>query len=254
MATTLPPLDAPAGARPAADPSAGPAAPREGAAAVVPDPPAAAPGPAVLRAGAAGPAALPPRAPRRPAPGLTVLAGATDLLPLAGYLLRHGPALALVSEPPDPIVAGAAMGGTFLPPPDPAPAAAWREASLERALRATADAGFAVHAVETVAPGGLGARLRALAGEDVGCVVTASGSPRTVRRLARAAGAPVLALPPRGAAAGGPATVVAGDAARVLPAVARALATEHAAVVAGHSSSPPARCCAAPRTRCSSRA
>jgi hypothetical protein len=195
-------------------------------------------------ASALDPAVRPPLPDRpvRALPGRTVVVSPAQTLPLAGYLLRHGPALALVESVPDPVVVGSAMGGV-VPLPlsrDDAEAEARRHAALDTALRATANAGFDVRAVEDVPPGGLTARLRAVAGTDVTCVVAATRSPRTVRRLARAAGAPVLALPHRAAPAGGPAVFDAADASWAAPAAARALATEHAVAVSAYAPAPAA--------------
>jgi hypothetical protein len=175
---------------------------------------------------------LPPLAPARPAPGLTVLLGTRETLPLAGYLLRHGPALTLVETEPDAVAVGAAMGGFALPLYDVDDLDRRRAALAERALEATEAAGFDTHAVETLPPGDVPGRLRRVAGGTTACVVTTTRSARRARRLARAARAPVLVLPPRdGAPAGGPAVLAAADAARLVPAAARALATEHVVLV-----------------------
>ncbi len=187
------------------------------------------------RAAAVRPLPLPlaPTAPARPAPGLTVLLGTQATLPLAGYLLRHGPALTLIETAPDAVAVGASMGGFALPLYDVDDLDARRQEQAERALAATAAAGFDPHAVETLPPGDVVDRLRGLAGDEVACVVTATRSARRARRLARAARAPVLVLPPRdGAPAGGPAVVPEADAAVLAPVAARALATEHAVLVA----------------------
>jgi hypothetical protein len=78
------------------------------------------------------------------------------------------------------------------------------------------------------------ARLRFLRGEDLRCVVAGTDTPREARALARAAAAPVLAVPSDPAHADGPAVIDAADAARTLPAIARALATDDVAAVAGY--------------------
>jgi len=174
-----------------------------------------------------------PLAPR-PAPGLTVLALPAERMPLAGYLLRHGPALAVVEDPLDAIVVGPSLAGGFGAPLfDPAAAAERRELLVARAAQAVANAGFAEPAVEPLSPGSLPARLRRLRGEaDVACVVVGGGGARRVRRLARAAGAPVLVLPAGASAAGGPVVLCGHDADAVAAPAARALATEDAVVVA----------------------
>jgi hypothetical protein len=167
----------------------------------------------------------------RPAPGLTVLALGAGELPVAGYLLRHGEAVTLVDDPPDALVATSALAGVGYVPYDAANMRERREQVVERALSATVHAGFSARAVETVPGGGLVERLRALPRGSVSCVAVSSRSAREVRRVARAAGAPVLALRPGAAAAGGPAVVAATDATWSVPAAARALATEHVLLV-----------------------
>jgi len=170
----------------------------------------------------------------RPAAGLTVLALSVDAMALAGYLLRHGPALALVELPQPPLPVGGELGWAAVAGYDRVEFEALRSSAIERALLATASAGFSVHAVETLIPGGLRARLRSLRAADVACVVTCGRDARAARALARAAHAPVLILPDRAAAAGGPAVIDAREAERVLPAAARCLATDRATLVAGY--------------------
>lgn len=186
------------------------------------------PTPTSIRSGAR----VAPREPAflRPAVGTTVLVSPGTVLPVAGYLLRHGPALAIAPEPYEPMVvspyAGAALpwlGADLLER---------REATLERAAEATAAAGFELTAAESLHPAELRSRLSDLDGEDLACVVVGSRSVRTVRELARASGAPVLALPPGAAPAGGPAVLDAEPAARTIPAAARCLATDHVIAVA----------------------
>ncbi len=167
----------------------------------------------------------------RPAPGLVAIADPARTLPLAGYLLRHGPALALVPDVPSYGAVSAAFGGMAVPLALEAETDEHRAAVLERAVTATENAGFDLVAAELVPDDRPRARLRALAGEAT-CVVAATRSPGAVRRLARAAGAPVLALPAGAAPAGGPAVVAADDAAVAIGPVARALATEHVTLVA----------------------
>ncbi len=181
-------------------------------------------GPARRDAGGRAPAAGPP--------GLTVLCLPPGQMPLAGYLLRHGPALTLVEMPPDPVPMSAAAAGMWPMPTDLVRRQEESRAAADRALEASANAGFAVDAVETLVPGGLADRLRSLDGSGIGCVVVTGRGPREVRRLARAAGAPVLAVPAGAAPAGGPAVLDAADVERAAAAVARALATEHAVVLA----------------------
>jgi hypothetical protein len=74
--------------------------------------------------------------------------------------------------------------------------------------------------------------MRRLAEADVSCVAVAPTSARQVRRLARAARAPVLTLPEDAAPAAGPVILDADDAHLVAPAAARALAAAQAVVVA----------------------
>lgn len=180
-------------------------------------------------------AVTPSRGPRaRPAAGLTVLAVSADAIPLAGYLLRHGPALALVELPRLPLPVGAELGWAAAPAFDRDELEAVRSSAIDRALTATANVGFSVHAVETLAPGGLRARLCSLRAADVACVVTCGRGARAARALARAAQAPVLILPERAAAAGGPAVIDAREAETLVPAAARCLATDRAALVAGY--------------------
>jgi hypothetical protein len=145
----------------------------------------------------------PPAAPDRPtrrAPGLTVLWDPATALPLAGPLLRAGPALALVPAPADP----------------------------DAALEATVAAGFSPQAVETVPRDGLHARLRALAEEEVTCLVVAGAGAREARALARAIAAAVLVVPERPMPAGGPAVFDAGHMTQTVAAAARCLAADAA--------------------------
>jgi len=171
--------------------------------------------------------------PPRGAEGLTVVVAPAGVLATAGAMLRSGPALGLVPTYDDPLVAGALVGGVPLGAPDPGELDRVRVAAAGGALAALAGAGMEVRAVETVPAGEVEARLAALAGEDVACVVVATRSARTARRLARAAHAPVLAVPPGAAPARGPAVLAAADAQRLAPACARCLATTGAALVAG---------------------
>jgi hypothetical protein len=174
---------------------------------------------------------------RRPAPGVTVLALELRDVPVAGYLLRHGPAVTVVRPRPDEgELAALALAPMGIPPmgwADAPPAAAADEA--ERALEATAHAGFDVLAVERGRAADAPANLRELgARHDVAVTVVGTVTARRARALARTTGAPVLVLPSGAAAAGGPAVMSAQDAELAAPAAARALATEDAVVVAAH--------------------
>jgi hypothetical protein len=182
----------------------------------------------------AAPQATTPPAARRVAPGLTVLAAPADAIGLAGRLLRPSPALALVRGVPDPVlVAGASAGVVLaLSERERQRLEAQREEALERALEAAMAAGFDVHAIEAIPLDRLRARMRRLAEADVSCVAVAPTSARQVRRLARAARAPVLTLPEDAAPAAGPVILDADHAGLVAPAAARALAASHAVAVA----------------------
>jgi hypothetical protein len=165
----------------------------------------------------------------RPAVGTTVLIAPSDVLPVAGYLLRHGPAVAIAPEPYEPVVVSPYAGAAL--PWLSADLLELRQAALERDTDATAAAGFELIAAESLPPADLRSRLSDLAGEDLACVVVDSRSARTVRGLGRASGAPVLALPWDAAPAGGPAVLDAELAARAIPAAARCLATDNVITV-----------------------
>ncbi len=173
------------------------------------------------------------RSSARAAPGLAVLALPLGRIPIAGYLLRHGPALALAETPPDPVPVSAAAVGVWVLPSELERLEEARGAAAERALEATVNAGFELHAVETLTREQLRGRLRSLRDAGAACVVVADRGAGEGRRLARAAGAPVLVLPRDAAPAGGPAVLDAEEARHTAPAAARALATEQAVVVAG---------------------
>ncbi len=167
----------------------------------------------------------------RPAPGLAVLA----MLPLsdvrlAGRLLRPAPALALVSDPPAPVIAPPAG---VLPPlvPDWLPhLERLRAQALQRAIRAAGAAGFEVEAAETLLAGQLQQRLRDLPRRP-SLVVCGTRRAGRVRSLARAAEAPVLALPPRATRPVGPAIVAADDAPYCVAALGRALQRDRLLIV-----------------------
>ena len=127
----------------------------------------------------------------RPEPGLAVLVFPTDDdLAVAGALLRPAPALALVADPADEHA---------------------RVRALDGPVEAAAAAGFEVRAAETLPAAALAGRLRALP-EAPTVLVTGTPSAGRAAHLARAAGAPVLAVPPGATAGTGPAVMRAGDA------------------------------------------
>lgn len=139
----------------------------------------------------------------RPEPGLAVLVfGTGDDLAVAGVLLRPAPALALVADP----------------------------AALDGRLEAAAAAGFDLRAAEALPSAAVPDRLRALP-EAPTVLLTGTPSAGRAGHLARAAGAPVLAVAPRATAGTGPVVMRAGDARCCVAPVVRAVAADHLVLV-----------------------